>query len=107
MRSLCKACVGWIALAVVLAAGMPAAAQTLTGSVGGTVKDQQGGVLPGVTVTLTGRTGARTTTTDESGSYRFTALEPGTYTIKAQIQGFTAPAEQQLTVNVSNQLTVD
>ena len=50
-------------LALVLAfalAARPAGAQSLTGSVTGKVTDQQGAVLPGVTVTLTGKMGAKT-----------------------------------------------
>ena len=45
---------------LLLVAALPLAAQSLTGTVAGTVKDEQGGVLPGVTVTLTGKTGSRT-----------------------------------------------
>ena len=46
------------------AAAMPLAAQSLSGTVSGTVKDDQGGVLPGVAVTLAGKTGTRTATSD-------------------------------------------
>ena len=94
MRSLRNSLVRWMAIGAVLAAALPAAAQTLTGSVAGIVKDQQGGVLPGATVTITGRTGARTTATDEAGAYRFSALEPGTYSRHApglQHLAFTVP----------------
>jgi len=48
---------------------VPAAAQSLTGVITGTVKDEQGGALPGVNVTLTGKTGSKTATTDTSGNY--------------------------------------
>ena len=83
------------------------AAQTLTGSIAGTVRDEQGGVLPGVTVTLTGRTGARTAVTDAQGGYRFTALDPDTYTLNTQLPGFTSNRDQQVTLSASNQLTID
>ena len=56
---------------LLLLAALPLAAQSLTGTVTGTIKDEQGGVLPGVTVTLLGKTGARTATTDAQGGYRF------------------------------------
>ena len=54
------------AAALLLAATVaaPALAQTLTGSIAGTIKDEQGAVLPGVTVTLTGKQGVRTRVTD-------------------------------------------
>jgi hypothetical protein len=71
-----------------------AGAQTLTGTISGKVTDQQGGVLPGVAVTLTGKTGAQTQTTDAKGEFRFMGLAPGTYAVKAELQGF-RPKEQQ------------
>jgi len=94
-----------MALSALLSAN--AAAQTLTGSITGTVKDERGGVLPGVTVTLTGKTGARTSVTDTTGMYRFSALDPGAYVIAAELSGFTSPPPHQVTVNVSNQLNID
>ena len=67
------------AAALLLAATVaaPAMAQTLTGSITGTVKDEQGAVLPGVTVTLTGKQGTQTQVTEATGDYRFPALEVG------------------------------
>ena len=65
-------------VALLLLVGCAAAnAQSLTGTIAGKVTDEQGGVLPGVTVTLTGRTGAQVTVTDEKGEYRFVGLTPG------------------------------
>jgi hypothetical protein len=49
-------------------------AQILTGNIIGTVKDESGAVLPGVTVTLTSTVlpgGPLTTVTSETGEYRF------------------------------------
>ena len=45
-------------------------------------------MLPGVTVTLTGKQGSKTQVTDASGVYRFPALEVGTYEIVAELSGF-------------------
>src|SRR6266581_55262 len=53
MRLFLNGLLRWTVIGAMLAA-IPAAAQTLTGSVAGVVKDQQSAVLPGVTVTLTG-----------------------------------------------------
>jgi hypothetical protein len=76
-------------LSLLLAAvALPLAAQSLTGTITGTIKDEQGGVLPGVTVTLTGKTGNRTAVTDAEGIYRFAALDPGTYSVTATLSGF-------------------
>jgi hypothetical protein len=66
---------------------IPALAQTT--SISGKVIDQGGGVVPGVTVTLTGATGAaRTAVTDDVGVYQFPQLAPGVYSIKAELKGF-------------------
>ena len=60
-------------------------AQTTTGVIRGVVTDDSGGVLPGVTVTLKGpaTAGTPTTTTNETGVYRFPNLAPGAYQITA------------------------
>jgi hypothetical protein len=95
-----------ILLLVILAAS-PLVAQSLIGTVSGTVRDEQGGVLPGATVTLTGKTGSRTATTDHVGVYRFPAVEPGTYEVRAELQGFQARREENLVVSISKQITLD
>ena len=91
---------------LLLAGGAVANAQSLTGTVAGKVVDEQGGVLPGVTVTLTGRTGAQTTVTDEKGEYRFVGLNPGPYEVKAELSGFSPRTERNLDVGIGRTLTV-
>ena len=65
-------------------------AQTITGSVNGTVMDSSGGLLPGASVTITGnRTSiTRTITTNDEGRFSFAALQPGEYSLKIERQGF-------------------
>lgn len=77
-----------VLLALVCAA--PAAAQNTSGAITGTITDTQGGVLPGVTLTVTNaETGvARTAVTEGDGRYRFAGLQPGRYDLKAELQGF-------------------
>ena len=65
-----------------------ASAQTQTGTVEGKVTDQQGAVLPGVNVTLTGPRGSQTAVTDANGMFRFVGVAPATYTLKAELTGF-------------------
>jgi hypothetical protein len=67
-----------------------AAAQDFRGAVAGTVVDLSGGVLPGVTVTVTNvETGvSQDVVTDGNGLYRVLYLNPGTYTITAELLGF-------------------
>jgi outer membrane receptor protein involved in Fe transport len=65
-------------------------AQDVTGSVRGIVVDQQGGVVPGATVTAKSQTtGAdRATTSDDSGNFTITKLNPGKYTLTVEKAGF-------------------
>src|SRR5439155_18792077 len=97
------------AAALLLAAmvAAPVFAQTLTGSITGTVKDQQGAVLPGATVTLTGKMGAQTQVTDANGVYRFPALEPGAYEVAAELSCFQAAKQGDLQITPGRTLTID
>ncbi len=73
------------------AAATPAFAQPAqTGTISGVVQDATGGVLPGVTVTITSRDRgfSRTTVSDEQGHFVFPAVLIGTYTVAATLQGF-------------------
>jgi hypothetical protein len=80
-------------------------AQTLTGTIAGKVSDEQGGVLPGVNVTLTGKTGSQTQVSDAKGEFRFLGLAPGMYAVKAELQGFRPKEQQNLDVSIGR--TVD
>jgi hypothetical protein len=100
------------ALAVVFAFGLPpAAAQTgqMFGELVGKVTDDQGGVLPGVTVTLTGPAamGAPTAVSNEQGRYRFPAVNSGTYTLKFDLAGFAPMVRRDIVVPVRQTITVD
>jgi Carboxypeptidase regulatory-like domain/TonB dependent receptor len=77
-------------LALAPAAPTMAQSQAANGSIEGTITDTSGGVLPGVTVTITGAdTGAeRTIITNEHGLYRAPLLPLGTYRVVAELQGF-------------------
>src|SRR6266516_7775109 len=74
--------------------------QIPSGSVTGAVKDEQGGVLPGVTVTLQGADAARTFTSDESGEFRFYNLPPGPYKLTLSLQGFATTVRDNVIVEV-------
>jgi hypothetical protein len=72
----------------ILASAIVAQAQTTT--LAGTVTDNQEGVLPGVTVTVTDISTGRqhVSVTDEKGVYRFPILPAGTYRLEAALSGF-------------------
>jgi hypothetical protein len=88
------------------AAATVASGQALVGTIAGSVVDQQGALLPGVAVTLTGKTGSQTQTTDTSGEYRFIGLNPGTYTVKAELSGFKLRQEQTVDLGIGQTLQV-
>ncbi len=77
-----------VALGVLLLAAPGAFAQIRTGNIYGTVADAQGGVLPGVTVTLSGELGTRTAVSSSQGEFRFLALDSGRYTLNVTLAGF-------------------
>jgi hypothetical protein len=93
-------------LLCVLSAGA-ASAQSLTGRLSGTVRDSQGGVLPGATVTLSGRTGSLQATADPGGQYRFPAVDPGSYELQAEFIGLRAQRREGVVVAVGSHLTID
>ncbi len=79
-----------VAIAV-CALAIPAAAQVTTGTVTGNIKDAQGGVIPGATVTLissTRGTTLATVTADTDGVYTFPNVPPDTYMIRVTMDGF-------------------
>lgn len=71
-----------------------------TGRIEGTAKDQTGGVIPGVTVTLSSATGTKTMITGDSGEFAFPFLVPGKYSIKAELEGFKAFEQDDITVRL-------
>jgi len=93
-----------IVLAVVALVAMTsfASAQSQTGEIFGRVTDQSGGVLPGVTVTLTAPHMLQplTAVTSETGSYQFPRLEIGAYSVKFELTGFKTVVNQRIQVTV-------
>src|SRR4249920_305889 len=82
----------WIPMGMALAclAASPTVARAQS-SIGGTVKDTSGGVLPGVTVEVSSPAlieGTKSAITDGGGAYRIVDLRPGMYTVKFLLTGF-------------------
>ena len=84
-------------------------AQAQNAFVTGTIKDQSGAVMPGVTMTARNQdTGlSRTVVADENGQFRLPALPPGTYTVLAEISGFTKEEVKDITLVIDQTATVD
>ena len=88
-----RKCFTWIAACFcVLSLAAVSAAQQTEARIVGTITDQNGGVLPGVTVIVTSAaTGAvRTSVTDEAGRFAVTNLGPGVYGVSTEMSGFVA-----------------
>lgn len=99
-----------VPMLVVVALAAPARGQGLTGSVEGTVKDQTGAVLPGVTVTLSSPGllgGPRVQVTEIDGAYRFRNLNPGTYSLLFELPGFQRVERTGLAVSADRTITLD
>ncbi len=88
---------------------LPASAQEFRGSIVGKVTDSTGGVLPGVTVTVTNNDTkiAQTLVTDGQGVYLARYLNVGTYTVTATLQGFKKVSQTNTYVTVGDTVRVD
>jgi hypothetical protein len=86
-----------------------AGAQDYRGRVQGSVVDSSKGALPGVTVTLTNNATAVAvpTVSDAEGRYIFDFVEPGIYTVTAELEGFRTAEQQNVRVQQRMTLTVD
>jgi hypothetical protein len=99
-------------LPVVVMLLLPAApswSQAVYGSIRGTITDSSGGILPGVTVTITSRdrNTSDTVVTDSDGVYRKERLLPGVYEVKTDLQGFKQALLTNVVVNVDSQAAVN
>jgi Carboxypeptidase regulatory-like domain len=90
-------------MAIALMLATSAAAQTGSSSVAGTVADSTNRVIPAASVTLANENSGdqRTAVANDLGEFVFPAVAPGTYTVKAQANGF-RPIERRSVVVVSS-----
>lgn len=95
---------GFVTCAVVIAITATSAWAQATANVSGTVRDQSGAVLPGVTVTATQTdTGLiRTTVSNETGSYALSNLPLGPYRLEAMLAGFRTFAQTGIVLQVNS-----
>lgn len=96
-------------LLLVLFVSFAALAQSGGSSLTGTVTDEGGGALPGVTVTAANTaTGfSRSTVTGADGSYHFPSLPAGTYSVTADLSGFASVTTQNVELNVASERTLN
>ncbi len=96
-----------VAVLLLLVAGGSAFAQLQTGNLYGTVKDDQGSPLPGVTVTLTGGGAPQVQVTNAQGQFRFLGLAPGSYALKAELEGFSTIDYPNIVINVGRNTSIE
>ncbi|HEY0004852.1 MAG TPA: carboxypeptidase-like regulatory domain-containing protein [Pyrinomonadaceae bacterium] len=102
-RTLCGASL------IILLCLSSAFAQAGRSTVRGTVKDPQGNIVPGATVTLTNaeRNFSRTQVTTSEGTYTFTAVPPGTYRVDVEVTGFKKASVPEVSALVDTPVDVD
>jgi hypothetical protein len=85
----------------------PALAQSQSGNVFGTVADDKGEPLPGVTVILSGGGAPSIQVTDAQGQFRFVGVYPGTYKLEGNLEGFSPVVYPSLVVNLNRNTTIE
>lgn len=81
-------------------------AQYQTGNIYGKVVTTGGAGLPGVTVTLAGIGAPQTFITDADGNFRFLNLSPGSYNVRAELEGMGTAVKNAVQVNVGNNTNI-
>jgi hypothetical protein len=82
--------------------------QNVTGTISGTVVDDQGQVIPGANVTVTNEAtkDARGVTTGATGDFQVTNLLPGTYTVRVEMANFRPVERTRVVLSAAERLSV-
>jgi hypothetical protein len=95
---------------VLISFARPAAGQGV-GAIAGTVTDSSGAVLPGAAITVSSAQGTlgsnQEALTDARGAYQFPRLVPGTYVVRAQLQGFRTVEQRNIIVTADQTARAD
>jgi hypothetical protein len=97
-------------IALVLAGTVHVAeAQLVRGFISGTVSDETNAVVPGVQVTIKSKATniSKESLTNESGFYRFVAVEPGDYSVEFQLAGFETRKIDSVTVTTAQEVVIN
>ena len=104
-----KSPVAWLFLLLCALASIALHGQSNYGAVRGIVADVQGAALPKAQVELTSESThiTRSTVTNGSGEYSFSAVDPGTYTVTAATEGFSKLTHRGIIVDSGDTIPVD
>src|SRR2546423_3806911 len=97
------------AVLILMAALLLPSIASAQGSLTGTVRDESGAVLPGVTVEASSPAlieKIRTALTDGAGQYRITGLNPGTYSLTFRLSGFNFVKREGIELSGTATLTI-
>src|SRR5262245_13834758 len=94
---------------VISLSAMAYSQSSVTGAISGMVADPSSAVIPSAMVTLlnVGTNKEEMVTSDEAGRFRFSNLQPGTYTLTIKTAGFADYKQEQIGVEVGRTSTVD
>ncbi|MFQ5742580.1 MAG: carboxypeptidase regulatory-like domain-containing protein [Acidobacteriota bacterium] len=98
-----------LGVVLISALGAGTAFAQAEGTITGSVRDPDGGPLPGVSVTVTGPIllGARTVVTGPTGGYSFPRLAASTYDLKFELSGFATLIREGIILPTARTMTVD
>ena len=97
-----------LAIVLILAGSAGLGAQAVTGTISGTIVDQQSQVIPGATITIVNEStsDSRPTVSDERGNFQVTNLQPGRYTIRVELQNFRTHERQNVVLSAGERLSI-
>src|SRR2546430_2383042 len=97
-----------LAIAGSMLAALSAIGQITTGSIAGNILDPQGAVIPGAKVTLTnvaqGAASVREVVSSGEGTFLFTPVLAGVYTLTVEVTGFKKYTQSGITLNVNDRM---
>ena len=98
-----------VALTLALASAGASSAQTIRGTITGTVTDSTGAVVPGATVVLANAATGVTTSavSNQQGTYTIPLLQPGTYDVSVDLQGFKKYMRSGVVIEVAQTTRLD
>lgn len=99
-----------VAIVAILAVLLPrsSAAQAVSGTISGTIADQQRQVIPGATLTIINEAtnDTRVTVSDGTGGFQVTNLQPGSYTVRVEMPSFRTLERKNVVLSAGERLSV-